>query len=82
MPVYKNDLEDSPLVRVITCPSKDAPSMAVEFADGSHEIIDDQLILSFIDKYTNAKKHGVIKRTIGFHLEEKLRDEFEFLVKK
>ncbi len=81
MPVYKNDLEDSPLLRVITCVSKDAPSMAVEFNDGSHEIIEGTLIMSFIDKYTDAKKRG-ITRTIGFHLEEKLRDDFVFLLKK
>ena len=82
MPLYKNDLEDSPISKIVTCPSEDAPSIAVEYTNGSHEIIDDQFIISFIDKYTDAKKHGAIKRTIGFHLEEKLRDEFEFLLKK
>lgn len=81
MPVHKNDLDDSPILRVITCTSQDAPSIAVEFADGSRDIIEGDLIIAFINKYTDAKKRG-IARTIGFHLEEKLRDEFEFLTIK
>ena len=80
MPVYTNDLEDSPIAKVISCPTKDAASLAIEYTDGTSEMLEGEIIMQFIDKFTDAQKRG-IKRTIGFHLEEKLRDEFYFLKK-
>ena len=78
MPVHKNDLPESDIKIIITCPSELSPEMIVRFKDGNEQIIEGGLVKLFIDKYTDAKNRGIV-RTIGYGLEEKLRYDFRFL---
>ena len=80
MPIYVNDMNNSSIKTVITCPSEYWPSMVVRFFDGSDQIIEGEFVQFFIKKYTNSNNRG-ITRTIGYELEEKLRNDFMFLFK-
>ncbi len=75
MPIHKNDLPDSIIKAIITCPSDTAPSMIVQFVDGSDRMIDSDLIKHFIEKHSDSKNRG-LPRTIGKNLESKLKVDF------
>lgn len=78
MPIYKNDLQNSIIKAVITCPSQHAPSMIVQFSDDSEQILEGSMVALFIKKYTDSANRG-ITRTIGHELEKLLKRDFDFL---
>lgn len=78
MPIYKNDLAGSIIKTVITSSNKYAPSIIVRFTDDSEQVFDGNMVPFFINKYTDYNNRG-IPRTIGYELEEKLRNDFSFL---
>ncbi len=78
MPIYQNDFKNKIIKRVVTCTSIHAPSMVVQYFDGSEKIFEGNMVPLFIKKYTNSNNKND-SRIIGYELEEQLRHDFNFL---